>query len=196
MKKLNLPNKLTILRFILTPLLILLMLFRYDRLYEYIYDKGFFGYTLDIILYIIVLFLFVLIALTDFLDGYLARRDNLITNFGKLMDPIADKVFVFSILIVFVKYDLVSVWFVIILLAREFVVVAVRTLIVENNGSIVAASNLAKLKTLTQMLAIFLILILPGYKLINSLIILPSVILSVISMIEYLNMAKEYLWKE
>ena len=112
------------------------------------------------------------------------------------MDPIADKIFVFSILIVLVRYNLLSVWFVLILLSREFVVVAFRTLIVENGGEIVAASNIAKLKTATQMLAILFIILFSFGKIANSIVMLPSVILSLISMYEYYKMGEIYLWKD
>ena len=140
MKKLNLPNKLTVLRLILTPILVFLLLLRFGYTdSNVVLRSGFLSVLSSALVYIITVVLFIFISVTDFLDGYIARRDNLITNFGKLMDPIADKIFVFSILIVLVRYNLLSIWFVLILLSREFVVVAIRTLIVENGGEIVAA---------------------------------------------------------
>ena len=131
MKNLNLPNKLTVLRLILTPILVFLLLLRFGYTdSNVVLRSGFLSILSSAILYLSTVILFIFISLTDFFDGYIARRDNLVTNFGKLMDPIADKIFVFSILIVLVRYNLLSVWFVLILLSREFVVVAIRTLIV------------------------------------------------------------------
>ena len=179
MKNLNLPNKLTVLRLILTPILVFLLLLRFGYTdSNVVLRSGFLSILSSAILYLSTVILFIFISLTDFFDGYIARRDNLVTNFGKLMDPIADKIFVFSILIVLVRYNLLSVWFVLILLSREFVVVAIRTLIVENGGEIVAASNIAKLKTATQMLAILFIILFSFGKIANSIVMLPSVILS------------------
>ncbi|WP_455514605.1 CDP-diacylglycerol--glycerol-3-phosphate 3-phosphatidyltransferase [Pseudostreptobacillus sp.] len=197
MKNLNLPNKLTVLRLILTPILVFLLLLRFGYTdSNVVLRSGFLSILSSALLYLSTVILFIFIALTDFLDGYIARRDNLVTNFGKLMDPIADKIFVFSILIVLVRYNLLSVWFVLILLSREFVVVAIRTLIVENGGEIVAASNVAKLKTATQMLAILFIILFSFGKIANSIVMLPSVILSLISMYEYYKMGEIYLWKD
>lgn len=197
MKNLNLPNKLTVLRLILTPILVFLLLLRFGYTdSNVVLRSGFLSVLSSAILYLSTVILFIFISLTDFLDGYIARRDNLVTNFGKLMDPIADKIFVFSILIVLVRYNLLSVWFVLILLSREFVVVAIRTLIVENGGEIVSASNTAKLKTATQMLAILFIILFSFGKIANSIVMLPSVILSLISMYEYYKMGEIYLWKD
>lgn len=197
MKNLNLPNKLTVLRLILTPILVFLLLLRFGYTdSNVVLRSGFLSILSSVILYLSTVILFIFISLTDFLDGYIARRDNLVTNFGKLMDPIADKIFVFSILIVLVRYNLLSVWFVLILLSREFVVVAIRTLIVENGGEIVSASNTAKLKTATQMLAILFIILFSFGKIANSIVMLPSVILSLISMYEYYKMGEIYLWKD
>lgn len=197
MKNLNLPNKLTVLRLILTPILVFLLLLRFGYTdSNVVLRSGFLSILSSAILYLSTVILFIFISLTDFFDGYIARRDNLVTNFGKLMDPIADKIFVFSILIVLVRYNLLSVWFVLILLSREFVVVAIRTLIVENGGEIMAASNVAKLKTATQMLAILFIILFSFGKIANSIVMLPSVILSLISMYEYYKMGEIYLWKD
>ena len=112
------------------------------------------------------------------------------------MDPIADKVFVFSVCMVLVKYDLLSLWLVLILLAREFVVVGVRVLIMENSSKVVPAINSAKLKTLLQMFALTFILLFGFGKVINSIVMLPAVVLSIVSMMEYLKMASEYFWKD
>lgn len=195
-EKLNLPNKLTVLRLILTPILIFFMTIRYENKNYYI-ENNIGGFSISgALLYLLVLGLFIIISVTDYLDGYIARRDNLVTNFGKLMDPIADKIFVFSVSIVLVKYDYVSLWLILLLLAREFVVVAVRMLIMENSSQVIPAINSAKLKTALQMIALLFIILFEFGKVINSIVMLPAVALSTISMIEYLKMASEYFWKE
>ncbi|WP_156299624.1 CDP-diacylglycerol--glycerol-3-phosphate 3-phosphatidyltransferase [Streptobacillus canis] len=187
LNKMNLPNKLTIVRIILTPILLLLMLFKYE---------GNHGTFSAVMLHVLVVLLFAGIALTDFFDGYIARRDNLVTNFGKLLDPIADKVFVFSVLIVLVKYNLLSIWLVLILLTREFVVVAIRMVILENGGEVVAASSSAKLKTATQMIALLFAIMFPFGKIVNSIVLLPAVVFSIISMIEYYDLVKKYIGED
>lgn len=184
MKKMNLPNKLTILRILLTPILIFFMVIRYEISFFFI---------LTPFIYLIVALLFIAIAITDYIDGYIARRDNLITDFGKLFDPIADKIFVFSVLLVFVKYNLLSLWLVIILLSREFVVVGVRTLIAEKNANILPANDYGKLKTACQMFSMLFIILFGFSKILNSITMIPAVIFSIISMFSFLKEVKVYL---
>ena len=97
-------------------------------------------------------------SLTDLLDGKIARKYNLITNFGKFLDPLADKVLVISALVCFVSLGLAELWFVLIIIAREFMVTSIR-LIAVNTGTVIAANGWGKLKTVSQMAAVVGILI-------------------------------------
>lgn len=97
---------------------------------------------------------FLIASYTDYLDGKLARKRNLITNFGQIMDPLADKILINSILICFVSSDLVPAMAAVIMIAREFIITSVRFLILQNNGKVVPANIFGKLKTVSQMVAI------------------------------------------
>lgn len=131
----NLPNKLTTARIILViPFTILLMME----------------------LNAAALFVFVIASITDFLDGYIARRDNMITDFGKLMDPLADKILVISSLICFVELKYIPSWMVIIIIFREFFITGLRTL-ASAKGDVIPADKLGKYKTVSQIGAICLI---------------------------------------
>ena len=137
----NLPNKLTVLRICIVPFFVFFMLAEF----------------------VPHLFLFSLIffcgaSYTYHLDGKIARRDNLITNFGKLMDPLADKILVISALICLVKLDLAFTVCVILIMIREFAITSIRLLAVEQ-GRVIAANNWGKLKTISQMVAIIAILL-------------------------------------
>lgn len=138
----NLPNKLTILRICLVPFFVFFLLA------EFMPHR-----------YLFALLLFCVASYTDHLDGKIARRDHLITNFGKLMDPLADKIMVMAALICLVKLDLASSVCVILIMAREFAVTSIRLLAVEQ-GRVIAANNWGKLKTVSQMTAIIVILLL------------------------------------
>ena len=140
--KMNLPNKLTILRICIVPFFVFFLL------------AGFVPHR-----YLFALLLFCAASYTDHLDGKIARRDNLITNFGKLMDPLADKILVMAALICLVKLDLASTVCVILIMLREFTVTSIRLLAVEQ-GRVIAANNWGKLKTVSQMVAIIVILLL------------------------------------
>ncbi|HOA42757.1 MAG TPA: CDP-diacylglycerol--glycerol-3-phosphate 3-phosphatidyltransferase [Bacillota bacterium] len=133
----NLPNKLTVLRILLIPIFIILLLKRY---------------------YISSGILFILASATDALDGHIARKHNLITNFGKIMDPLADKLLVTSAMICLVELGEVAGWMVIIILAREFVITGLRA-VAAGEGVIIAAGKSGKIKTVFQMLAISIILL-------------------------------------
>ncbi len=136
----NLPNKLTVLRMILVPFFVFFML------------AGFIPHN-----YIIAMAIFGIASYTDHLDGKIARRDNLITNFGKLMDPLADKVMVLSSLICFVALGHTSPWFVILILFRELAVDGLR-LVASAEGKVIAANKWGKAKTVTQIVAILVVL--------------------------------------
>lgn len=136
----NLPNKLTVLRMILVPFFVFFLLVP--------------GIPHH---YLIALLIFAGASYTDHLDGKIARSRGLITNFGKLMDPLADKILVISALVCMVELGLTSAWFVIIIIAREFLVTSIRLLAVEN-GRVIPANNWGKAKTVSQMVAILTVL--------------------------------------
>ena len=141
----NLPNKLTIFRIILVPIMVIIPLCPINQ--------EFFGLPLK---WIIVDLIFIIASITDKLDGYIARSKNQVTTFGKFLDPIADKILVISAMILLVEDGRLPSYIPIIVLAREFAVSGYRLIAVEKGGTVIAASNWGKLKTVTQMLAIIL----------------------------------------
>lgn len=144
----NLPNKLTIFRIILVPIMVIIPFL------------GINGYFLGIpIEYLIIDLIFIIASLTDKLDGYLARKNNEITTFGKFLDPLADKILVLAAMVMLVEMDKLPAWIPIIVLAREFMVSGYRLVAVEKGGKVIAASKWGKLKTVTQMVAIILALL-------------------------------------
>lgn len=141
----NLPNKLTIFRIALVPIMVMIPLLDID------------GSILGIpISWLVIDFIFIIAALTDKLDGYLARKNNQITTFGKFLDPLADKILVLAAMVMLVEMDKLPAWIPVIVLAREFVVSGYRLIAVEKGGKVIAASKWGKLKTVTQMIAIIL----------------------------------------
>ena len=137
----NLPNKLTVVRMFLVPVF---LLFISVEAIPY-------GFTIATIVFAIA-------AYTDHLDGKIARRDNLVTNFGKFMDPLADKLLVTAALVALVDHELIAAWVVVVIIAREFAVSGLRT-IAANEGVVIAASMWGKIKTTTQIIAIISLLI-------------------------------------
>ena len=137
----NLPNKLTILRVLLIPFFVFFLL---------VPVAG------DASRYI-ALVIFIVASLTDLADGKIARKYNLVTNFGKFMDPLADKLLVCSALICFVEMDLLPAWIVIIIISREFIISGFR-LVASDNGVVIAASYWGKFKTTSQMIMIVLLI--------------------------------------
>ena len=141
----NLPNKLTILRILLVPIMVII---------PYLKIQGVF---LDIpISFLIMELIFIIASITDKLDGTIARKRNLVTTFGKFLDPIADKILVLAALIILVELGKIPGWIPIIVLFREFVVSGYRLIAVGNGGKVIAASIWGKLKTVSQMIAIIL----------------------------------------
>ena len=143
----NLANKLTIFRIILVPIMAII---------PYLNLQGdFFGlpYT-----YFWMLLIFIVASITDKLDGYIARSKNQVTTFGKVLDPLADKILVLTPMVLLVELNKIPAWIPIIVLAREFLVSGYRLLAVEKGGKVIAASIWGKLKTVTQMIAIILIM--------------------------------------
>ena len=141
----NLANKLTIFRIILVPIMVIIPFLGID------------GELLNIpIEYWIIDLIFIIASITDKLDGYLARKNNQITTFGKFLDPLADKILVLAAMCMLVEMGKLPAWIPIIVLSREFIVSGYRLIAVEKGGKVVAASNWGKLKTVTQMIAIIL----------------------------------------
>ena len=141
----NLANKLTIFRMILVPIMVII---------PFLGINGeIFGIPLT---YIIVDIIFIIAAITDKLDGYIARSRNEVTTFGKFLDPIADKILVLSAMLMLVENQKLPAWIPIIVLFRELIVSGYRLIAVEKGGKVIAASICGKLKTVTQMIAIIL----------------------------------------
>ncbi len=136
----NTPNKLTIIRIILAPVFLFFLLCNFIK-FNFLW----------------ALIIFAIASVTDALDGHLARKHNLITNFGKFLDPLADKILVFSALIAFIEMELASSVAIVIMMAREFLVTSLR-LVASDNGTVIAASKLGKLKTAMTMASIVIIL--------------------------------------
>ena len=171
----NLPNKLTILRVIMVPFFVLFMLT----------DIG--GSANKWI----SLILFVVASLTDLLDGKIARKYNLVTNFGKFMDPLADKLLVCSAMIALIEMNRIPSWVVIIIIAREFIISGFR-LIASDNGVVIAASYWGKFKTTFQMVMICLMIAnFPQLQILTNIIMWIALILTVVSLIDYLVKNKD-----
>ena len=172
----NLPNKLTILRVIMIPFFVFFMLWPvvpYSNL--------------------IAVAIFCIASFTDFLDGYLARRDGLVTNFGKFMDPLADKLLVGAALICLIETGQLPALVVIIIISREFIISGFR-LIASDNGVVIAASYWGKFKTVSQMvMVIVLILNIPALAMVGQILIWVSTILTVVSLVDYIVKNKDVL---
>lgn len=175
----NLANKITILRVILIPVFCFFLMF--DKLPSW--GKW------------VALGVFIVASLTDFLDGKIARKYNMVSNFGKFMDPLADKLLVCTALICLLYLGKINVYLVLIIIARDFIINGFR-LVASDNGVVIAASFLAKIKTATQMvMTAFLIADLEPLRIVNIALEWIVLILTVASLIEYLyknrNVLKE-----
>ena len=166
----NLPNKLTVLRVIMVPFFVFFMLT----------DTG--GAANKWI----ALVIFCVASLTDMLDGKIARARNLVTNFGKFMDPLADKLLVCSAMICLITAGQLAAWIVIIIIAREFIISGFR-LVAADNGIVIAASYWGKIKTVSQMAMIIVLIADFGgvFTVIGNVLIWVSLILTVVSLIDY-----------
>ena len=172
----NLPNKLTVLRVIMVPFFVFFMLT----------DVG--GAANKWI----ALVLFIVASLTDMLDGKIARKYNLVTNFGKFMDPLADKLLVCSALIALVDLNKIAAWIVIIIIAREFIISGFR-LVASDNGVVIAASYWGKFKTTFQMLMIIYLVVDLQFayaNIVGMVLVYVALALTVISLVDYI--AKNY----
>ena len=168
----NTPNKLTVGRMILVPFLVIFMLTgwggEYNRYISFV--------------------IFAVASITDWFDGYLARKNNLVTNFGKFMDPLADKLLVCSAMICMIELGRLPAWIVIVIIAREFIISGFR-LIAAENGVVIAANYWGKFKTNFQMFAIILLIADLGGRtafIIEQILIYIALILTVVSLVDYL----------
>lgn len=174
----NLPNKLTVLRIILTPFYLAAMLlsFKYN--------------------YFVAAAIFIVASLTDMLDGKIARKRNLITNFGKLCDPLADKMLTTAALLAFMELGLCNIWIVMIVLTREFLVTSFR-LVASSQGVVIAAGIWGKLKTVSQMVfSVLIMLAIPivemygfdysAFSIVSNVLLGITAVLTVVSGVKYI----------
>lgn len=174
----NLPNKLTVLRIIMVPFFVFFMLTNV-------------GGTAN---KWIALVLFCVASLTDLLDGKIARKYNLVTNFGKFMDPLADKLLVCSAMICLVEMEKLAAWIVIVIISREFIISGFR-LVASDNGIVIAASYWGKFKTVFQMaMIIVLIMDLGGiFDVLGTVLVWIALALTIISLLDYVLKNKQVL---
>lgn len=166
----NLPNKLTILRVCLIPFFVVFLL------------AEIFGAADDWI----ALFIFIVASLTDMLDGKIARKYNLVTNFGKLMDPLADKLLVSAALICLNAMDRLAAWVVIVIISREFIISGLRQ-IASDNGIVIAASYWGKYKTTFQIIMICLLIVnIEALSILTTVVTWIAIALTIISMVDYM----------
>lgn len=170
----NLPNKLTILRVIMIPFFIVFLLIPITP-----YDNW------------IALAIFIVASITDLLDGKIARKYNLVTNFGKFMDPLADKLLVCSALICLIELNRIPAWMVIVIIAREFIISGFR-LVASDSGVVIAASYWGKFKTTFQMVAVCLLIAdIAAIQVVTQIVLWIAVILTVVSLVDYLIKNKD-----
>ena len=174
----NLPNKLTMARVIMIPFFVIFML------------TGWGGEASKWI----SLAIFIVASITDFLDGKIARKYNLVTNFGKFMDPLADKLLVCAAMICLMDLDRLPSWIVIIIISREFIISGFR-LIAADNGIVIAASWWGKAKTISQMIMIILLVADFGgvFDIIGQVMIYLALVLTVVSLVDYIAKNKQVL---
>ena len=174
----NTPNKLTVARMIMVPFLVVFLLT---------------GWGGEANRYI-ALIIFAAASITDWFDGYLARKNNLVTNFGKFMDPLADKLLVCSAMICMIELGRLPAWFVIIIIGREFIISGFR-LIAADNGIVIAASWWGKAKTISQMIMIILLVADFGgvFDMIGQVMIYLALVLTVVSLVDYIAKNKQVL---
>lgn len=180
----NLPNKLAMLRMILIIPFVLIIQVALST------DNS----SLEIFTRLIATIIFVGAAITDYFDGKIARKYNMITNLGKLIDPLADKLLVISAMVVFTKYDRLSLWIVLVIIFRELLITGLRS-IVAAEGVVIAAETLGKWKTTTQMIALTIMILLPTSGIVNNILMLIPLVLTIQSGVEYVMKSKEILIK-
>ena len=196
----NLPNKITISRIILSFIIIFLLLFPFDAAGINV-PKLFINESIVVdVTYLIGAVLFIIASLTDCIDGYIARKRGLVTDFGKMIDAIADKILVNPILIILAAKGFISPIIPVIIVARDSFVNSVK-MVASSKGNVVAAIKLGKLKTICLMVGIVLTLLynlpfeLYNLRVADALLIV-SCVLAIISAIEYYNMNKKFIFSE
>ena len=175
----NLPNKLTTFRVILIPFFVFFML----------------APNMTGINHYIAAAIFIVASITDLLDGKIARKYNLVTNFGKFMDPLADKLLVCSAMICLIQTGQLAAWIVVIIIAREFIISGFR-LIASDNGVVIAASYWGKFKTTFQMLMVIVLILniqMPFFQILGVILTYVALILTVVSLIDYIVKNKDVL---
>ena len=175
----NIPNKLTMIRVILIPFFVFFLL------------TDVLGANGDYL----ALVIFIVASLTDMLDGKIARKYNLVTNFGKFMDPLADKLLVCSAMICLIQTGQLAAWIVVIIIAREFIISGFR-LIASDNGVVIAASYWGKFKTTFQMLMVIVLILnvqMPFFQILGKILTYAALILTVVSLIDYIVKNKDVL---
>ena len=167
----NLPNKLTTLRVIMIPFFVFFLLWQNGENYTF---------------RMIALALFIIASLTDLLDGKIDRKYNLVTNFGKFMDPLADKLLVCSALICLIELNALPAWMVIIIISREFIISGFR-LIASDNGVVIAASYWGKFKTTFQMVSVVLLILdIPALAFVTTICVWIALVLTIVSLVDYI----------
>ena len=167
----NLPNKLTTLRVIMIPFFVFFLLWQNGE------NRTF---------RMIALALFIIASLTDLLDGKIARKYNLVTNFGKFMDPLADKLLVCSALICLIELNALPAWMVIVIISREFIISGFR-LIASDNGVVIAASYWGKFKTTFQMVSVVLLILdIPALAFVTTICVWIALLLTIVSIVDYI----------
>lgn len=197
--KFNLPTKLTFVRLILSLVIIILLIFPFYRV-GVNFPQFLFKNILIDLRYLISGVLFIIASITDYYDGKLARKNNEVTNFGKLVDAIADKVLVNSVLIIFACQGFISAVVPVVIIVRDIIVDAIR-MVCANNGKVQAAKLSGKIKTATLMVGVILTFFynLPfqiwGYR-VSDFFLYFGTIMSVVSMLEYYNLNKKIIFQE
>ena len=167
----NLPNKLTVLRVCMIPFFVVMLLLNGGENQTYRY---------------IAAAIFIVASLTDMLDGKIARKYNLVSNFGKFMDPLADKLLVCSALICLVDLKQLPAWMVIVIISREFIISGFR-LVASDNGIVIAASYWGKFKTTFQMISVILLIVrIPALTVLTQICVWTALVLTVISLVDYI----------
>ncbi|HBI05045.1 MAG TPA: CDP-diacylglycerol--glycerol-3-phosphate 3-phosphatidyltransferase [Paenibacillaceae bacterium] len=186
----NLPNKITMARIFLVPVVMLFLLVRFDYLGSVEVSGVHITYS-----EIIATLVFIIAAVTDGLDGYIARSRKMVTNLGKFLDPLADKLLISAVLISLVELQRLDAWIVVVIISREFAVTGLR-LVAAAEGIVIAASKLGKWKTVLQILAVTLLILqnLPFQSIgfpVDQILVWAMVIMTIVSGIEYFMKNKQ-----